>query len=387
MSHEMSRTEKRAQRRAEKTAKAKENVQHHLDESPHADERKEKVNQAQRSIEEVQSWTWVRFLRSGITLFNNRRCFGMATEGAFWLIFTLPFLVIGLLSASIWASRLFGEESAPDVEAFLVDSFGRYLTPEAVNDYVIPLFEQLTATNYGATIIGLGSALWSGSRVFATLGQGAVLINGLPLRGYLRNRGWAILTYLTGLTILVCLVAGMIALPDLTDQVARETSSGSLVGWIFAIALFSTISTTLIFVLNPRRTRWRSELPGGILMVIGWVLGSIGLQIYLVWIGNSGSVYGVISGLIAVMIWALIFTTSAFAGMTLNQTIRYAKEDIYLTKDVFVESDTNAYESMIELARQQGGLVIPPESSEDQAEAANDGQAPQSELSEENPKS
>ena len=122
-------------------------------------------------------------------------------------------------------------------------------------------------------------------------------------------------------------------------------------------------------------------------MVIGWIVGSIGLQIYLVWIGNSGSVYGVISGLIAVMIWALIFTTSAFAGMTLNQTIRYAKEGIYLTKDVFVESDTNAYEVMMELARKQGGLVIPPDSSEEQAETANEGQAPESELREENPKS
>jgi uncharacterized BrkB/YihY/UPF0761 family membrane protein len=116
-------------------------------------------------------------------------------------------------------------------------------------------------------------------------------------------------------------------------------------------------------------------------------LGPIGLQVYLVWIGKSGSVYGVISGLIAVMIWALIFTTSAFAGMTLNQTIRYAREGIYLTKDVFVESDTRASESMIELARQHGGSVMPPESSEDQAEAANNVQAPESELGEEHPKS
>ena len=122
-------------------------------------------------------------------------------------------------------------------------------------------------------------------------------------------------------------------------------------------------------------------------MVIGWVLGSIGLQIYLVWIGNSGSVYGVISGLIAVMIWALIFTTSAFAGMTLNQTIRYAKEHIYLTKDVFVESDTNAYESMMDLARQRDGLVVPPESMDDQVESTSDVQAPESELREENPRS
>ncbi len=387
MSHKISRTEKRVERRAEKAADAKEIIEERLAESPHSEERQGRITKAETSIERVQSWTWVRFLRSGITLFNNRRCFGMATEGAFWLIFTLPFLLIGLLSASIWAARLFGEKSAPDVESILIENSGRYLTPEAVTDYVVPLFDQLTATNYGVTVIGLGSALWSGSRVFATLGQGSVLIHGLPLRGYLRNRGWAILTYLTGLTILVCLVIGMVALPDLTDQVARETSSGSLVGWIFAIALFSAISTTLIFVLNPRRARWRDELPGGILMVIGWIVGSIGLQVYLAWIGKSGSVYGVISGLIAVMIWALIFTTSAFAGMTLNQTIRYARESIYLTKDLFVESDTKASESMIELARQQVELAMPPESSEDQAEAANSVQAPESELREENPKS
>ena len=111
------------------------------------------------------------------------------------------------------------------------------------------------------------------------------------------------------------------------------------------------------------------------------------VQIYLVWIGNSGSVYGVISGLIAVMIWALIFTTSAFAGMTLNQTIRYAKEGIYLTKDLFVESDTNAYESMMDLARQRDGLVVPPESMDDQVESTSDVQAPESELREESPKS
>lgn len=300
--------------------------------------------------ERIRQWSVSRFLRSGITLFNYRRCFGFASEGAFWLIFTLPFLLIGLLSAFAWAANLTGANILDQVEDWMVENAYRLLTPEAVDEFLVPLIESVSDSRGGLTLIGLGSALYSGSRVFATLTQGARALRGMPLKGYLVNRGKAVLLYVIGLTMLVGVVMSTLLMPGLNTKLLTDSFGVQWLGFIGAVLGLGAVATIMLYLVNPKRSRLRDEIPGGLLAVVAWLIGSAGLQLYMAWIIGSGSLYGAISSLVAIFIWALIFTVAAFAGMTLNITIVYARRGVFLTRDLMVEADLDAYQILIDRA-------------------------------------
>ncbi|MCH9719958.1 MAG: YihY/virulence factor BrkB family protein [Actinomycetia bacterium] len=303
-----------------------------------------------RTRERVRQWPLSRFLRSGITLFNYRRCFGFASEGAFWLIFTLPFLLIGLLSAFAWAANLTGANILGQVEEVMIENASRLLTPEAVEELLVPFIESVSGSRSGLTLIGLGSALYSGSRVFATLTQGARALRGMPLKGYLVNRGKAVLLYLIGLVMLVGVVMSTLLMPGLNTKLLTDSFGVQWLGFIGAVLGLSAVATVMLYLVNPKKRHLRNEIPGGLLAVVAWLIGSAGLQLYIAWIIGSGSLYGAISSLVAIFIWALIFTVAAFAGMTLNITIVYARRGVFLTRDLMVEADLDAYQILIDRA-------------------------------------
>ena len=305
----------------------------------------------------VNSWPASRFLRSGISLFNYRRCFGFASEGAFWLIFTLPFLIIGFLSASAWAAEITGSNILTDVEELIIDNANRLLTPEAVDEQLIPFLQSVSNGRGGLTLVGLGSALYSGSRVFATLTQGARALRGMPLKGYLVNRGIAMILYVVGLVMLVGVVVSTLLMPGLNSRLLTDNFTSQWVGFVTTVLALALVATVMLYLVNPRRQRFRDEIPGGILAVIAWLVGSAGLQIYLAWIIGSGSVYGAISSLVAIFIWALIFTVAAFAGMTLNITISYSRRGVFLTRDLMMEADADAYQLLLDRAADEDSRV------------------------------
>ncbi|MCH9816071.1 MAG: YihY/virulence factor BrkB family protein, partial [Actinomycetia bacterium] len=78
---------------------------------------------------------------------------------------------------------------------------------------------------------------------------------------------------------------------------------------------------TMMWLANPRRRKWWFALPGGTLTMLLWLLGSLGLQLYLAWLLRAGSVYGAIAAPIAVMLWILVTTLAIFVGVTLNAAI------------------------------------------------------------------
>jgi uncharacterized BrkB/YihY/UPF0761 family membrane protein len=310
-----------------------------------------------RSRNRLSQWASIRFVRSGITLFNYRRCFGFASEGAFWLIFTLPFLLIGLLSAFAWVATWAGANILDEVEEWIIANAYNLLTAQAVDEWLIPLVESVSEGRGGITLIGLGSALYSGSRVFATLTQGARAMRGMPLKGYLVNRGKAVVLYLIGLVMLVGVVLSTLLMPGLNTKLLTDSFGVQWAGFVVAVVGLTTVATVMLYLVNPKRARVRDEIPGGLLAVIAWLIGSAGLQLYIAWILGSGSLYGAISSLVALFIWALVFTTAAFAGMTLNITILYARRGVFLTRELMVDADLDAYRILINRAAAEDARV------------------------------
>lgn len=272
----------------------------------------------------LQRFTIVRFLGTFGILFGQRRAFGFSAEAAFWATFTLPWLILGGVSALSSVARAAGENIDKDLKSAVLDAASKVLTQETIDSYLAPLLDEVVAGSTGLTIIGFIVALWSGSRVFATFVEGSALINGSPKRNYLETRGLALTIYALGLLTLAALVFSVVKWPD-----AWQTAFGILPGgvsfWfgVSALGLSALAATTMMWLANPRRTRWWYALPGGLVGLVLWLAGSWGLQTYMSWLLREGSLYGAIAAPIAIMLWLFVGTLAMFVGITLNAAVLY----------------------------------------------------------------
>lgn len=270
----------------------------------------------------MQRVGFVRFLGTFAILFAHRRAFGFAAEAAFWGTFTLPWLILGGVSAVSNVAAAAGQNMDGDIEETILDAVRNVLTPEAVDSYVKPMLDEVVTGSAGLGVIGLIAAMWSGSRVFATFVEGSALINGSPKRNYLETRGLALTIYVLGLLTLAIVVFSVVKWPDLW-QAALGILPGGVAFWIIitALGLAAAATTTMMWLANPRRTKWRYALPGGGVGLIIWLAGSWGLQTYMSWLLRDGSIYGAIASPIAVMLWVFVTTLAMFIGITLNAAI------------------------------------------------------------------
>jgi membrane protein len=294
----------------------------------------------QRRRDQLDGHRWFLFLRSGITLYTARRCFGMSAEAAFWAMFTLPFLILGLLAATAGVARFFGEDVTAQVRAAIIDTAARVLTPSAVQDFLEPLVDSVLAGSSGLTVLGFLAALWSGSRIFVTFAEGSVTIYGHAPRGYVRTRGLSLLAYVIALASVALVALSVLVFPqEWATAVGLAPGGGRVWVFVLVVAFLVAAATTMMFIVNPRRSTWLRQLPGGVLSVAIWLIGSWGLQLYFAWLFRSGSIYAAVASIIAVLVWALVTTTAMFIGMILNATLRLARLGVYLTPGVVAEAD------------------------------------------------
>lgn len=267
----------------------------------------------------LQRFRAIRFIGTFAVLYSQRRAFGFSAEAAFWATFTLPWLFLGAVSA---ISAIAGPEATAQLQQQILNTTAEVLDQDAVDNYIEPLLDQVVRGSTGLTILGFLVALWSGSRVFASFVEGSVAINGSPKRTYLETRGLALSIYGLGLLCLGILIYTLIRFTDVW-KAALGILPGRTSWWVFVLAFLVAVAlaTSMMWLANPRRRKWWSALPGGFVGLILWLLGSLGLSLYLAWLFRDGSLYGAIATPIAVMLWIFVATLAMFVGITLNATV------------------------------------------------------------------
>lgn len=274
---------------------------------------------------------WFRFLVSAGTLFSQRRVFGLSAEAAFWATFTLPWLVLGLASATAGVASWFGDDVTDQVRQTVLNAASRVLTQESIDTALEPVLDAALTGSAGLTVVGLVAALWSGSRIFATFVEGSQVLNGRPPGGYVRTRGTALAIYALGLLGIAFVVGSIVLIPAAwAGLVGIAPGAGDLVLLVAGLPLLVVAMATLMFLADPNRTGWRNELPGGALSVLVWVAGSWGLSLYLRWVFQAESFYGAVAAPIAIMLWVLVSVLAVFVGMTCNAALRLARHGRFL---------------------------------------------------------
>lgn len=282
-------------------------------------------------FESLQARGWFRFLTTGLTLFGHRRIFGLSAEGAFWATFTLPWLVLGVVSATSRVAELFGRNVEDDVRTSIIEAAGRVLTPDAITNTLEPLLDSIQQGSTGLTILGFVVALWSGSRVFATFVAGSEILNGYPPRGFVLTRAIALGIYVLGLVTLGVIVLTILEFPDFWSALLG-VAPGSPSLWVVVLAGIGMIAalTTVLYLADPTQVNWAQHLPGGVLALSVWVMASAGLSWYFRTVFEQESLYGAIGSPIAIMTWLFVSVLAMFVGMTLSAALRLANQHQFL---------------------------------------------------------
>lgn len=258
--------------------------------------------------------TW-RFVVDVALRWYHGRVGDLAASVTFWLVISLPALVLTLLAllgpidraiSGIGFSRLIQTE----VEAFI----GRIFTgdPEAVSETVSELFTQ---SSNSLAIVSIGFVLWTVSRGFAGLIRNLEDIYEIEdRRPWYWTRVVAIILGVGSLLISIPLVLMEIYVWGEIDDGLVE----SVLRSVAAIAVLTLWASVLYHYGPAERHRWRFDLPGAVVAAVGWWLLTFGFTQYVAWTSNANEVRAAVGAYLLALTWLWLAAQVLLVGGAVN---------------------------------------------------------------------
>jgi membrane protein len=262
------------------------------------------------------------------------RLFGRAAELGFYFLFAL-------FPTLFSASSILGL-AAKSAEQFY-DKLLTYLAlviPTGALGTVLQTFNETTAAaTPGKVTFGLVAAIWSASVGISAIQDALNSVYKVKdSRSYLKARVYAIgLTIV--LTVIVTLVLSALLGGDFFAAIASHrihnrtlltlvTVFARLTGWTISTALLA-LSFAVIYYWAPdlKKRRWRWFTPGGAFGILGWLVASLGLRIYLHFFNSYSVTYGSLGAVIVLLTWFYITGLMLLVGAEINSEIEAAAAD------------------------------------------------------------
>ena len=256
---------------------------------------------------------------------------GRAAELGFYFIFAL-------FPSLFTATSLLGlaARSASHIYYSLL-SYLSIVIPHDAMGMVLGTFNQTTAAaSSGKLTFGLVAAVWSASVGFSAIQDSLnVVYKVKETRSYFAARFSAI-----GVTIILMgLVTLMLASLLGADYFARlahlhlyDHFLATLValvarslGWFFAVVLLSLFFAVIYyFAPDVKRSHWHWLTPGAAIGIIGWIITSAGLRLYVHFFNNYSLTYGSLGAVIILLTWFYLTGLMLLLGAEINSEIEAA---------------------------------------------------------------
>lgn len=268
---------------------------------------------------------------------NADRLFGHAAELGFYFLFAL-FPTLFCASSILGLSA----RSAPQVFDRLLDYLALVIPTSALGTVLNTFNETTAAASSGKVTLGLVAAIWSASVGISAIQDTLNIVYKIEdSRSYFMARLYAIgLTVVLTITVgsgLACLLGG-----DLLAALAQfelhnhllamaATVAARVTGWIMAAVLLD-FSFAIIYYWAPdsKKRRWHWLTPGGALGLLGWLLASLSLRVYLHYFNTYSLTYGSLGAVIILLTWFYITGLMLLLGAEINSEIEAASAEMRL---------------------------------------------------------
>ncbi|MEV5967453.1 YihY/virulence factor BrkB family protein [Kribbella sp. NPDC051952] len=275
-------------------------------------------------VRKVPATTW-KLLTQTVGVCLRYRVTGLAAEGAFFAILSLPPLIFGLAgSLGYIASKYFEVETIDDIKLQIAQLAARALTDDSVQSVIVPTLNQvLNGGRPDVISIGFVLALWSGSRALNVFVDTITIMYGMGgKRGIVRTRALSFSLYCAALVIGVIVLPLVLAGPDAVEALLpHRLDFLNQLYWPVVTILSAGFLNTLYHLSVPIRTPWVSDLPGSFLALSIWILGSFVLRWVLQSTVGGTSIYGPLAAPIAVLMWLYMTAIAVLIGAALNAVV------------------------------------------------------------------
>jgi membrane protein len=275
-------------------------------------------------VRRIPATTW-KLLTQTVGVCLRYRVTGLAAEGAFFAILSLPPLIFGLAgSLGYIASRYFEVETIDEIKQQIADLAAQALTVDSVQSVIVPTLDQVLSGGRPDVIsIGFVLALWSGSRALNVFVDTITIMYGMGgKRGIVRTRALSFSLYCAALVIGVIVLPLVLAGPDAVEALLpHRLDFLNQLYWPVVTILSAGFLNTLYHLSVPVRTPWVSDLPGSFLALSIWILGSFILRWILQSTVGGTSIYGPLAAPIAVLLWLYMTAIAVLIGAALNAVV------------------------------------------------------------------
>jgi membrane protein len=257
------------------------------------------------------------------------RILGLAAEAGFWQLLSLPSLILAVIGTIGFFSGVLGTENVNDLQRSIDSALSHVILPSAVQSTVAPALHRILFGGRADVVsISFVVSLWTGSSAMATYVNTITIAYGMRShRSAVRSRLLALRLYvafvLFSIVLLPLLVLGPSWLVNLFPAHAHD-----LVHTLVRVAYWPVVGivtlallTTLYHRAVPVRTPWRRALPGAVLAMAIWLVGSVLLREWLTWAFRKTATYGPLSAPVAVLLFLYLTALAILFGAELNTEI------------------------------------------------------------------
>ncbi|WP_443082134.1 YihY/virulence factor BrkB family protein [Terrabacter sp. C0L_2] len=254
------------------------------------------------------------------------RVTGLAAEGAFFMLLSLPPLVLGLFGGLGFVGGWIGTDTINSIVSAIQVYASRFLTESSINELLLPTIDDVLRDGRVDIIsVGFILSLWSGSRALNVFVDTVSIMYGQKdARGIVHMRAFSLLLYTFGILSavvvlpLMLLGPGLLAswLPDAAATVTKALYWPTLI--VFSVLLLAS----MYHVSTPQRSPWRRNVPGAVLAMAIWIGASFVVRISLEASMGGSSIYGPLSTPIVLLIWLYALAVAILIGAGLNAAVR-----------------------------------------------------------------
>ncbi|MBZ4317804.1 YihY/virulence factor BrkB family protein [Streptomyces huiliensis] len=261
-------------------------------------------------------------LKDTINSCMEYRVTGLAAEAAFFTLLSLPPLLLGFMSLLGYLDDWTGTHTIKSLQDNIINASSAVLSDRGVNQITVPLLNDVQSGARRPEIVSVGFAiaLWSGSRAVNVFVDTITIMYGLEgRRGIVRTRLLAFLLYIVALLIGAVVMPLMVVGPEAVENILPWSAGvAQIFYWPVVLVLSVAFLTTLYHVSVPVRSPWREDIPGALVALTMWVVGSFLLRIYLTHTVEGLTIYGSLAAPVAVLLWIGVSAFAVLVGAAVN---------------------------------------------------------------------
>lgn len=259
-----------------------------------------------------------------------RMCFryrvtGLSAEAGFFMLLSLPPLLLGLVAAVGFFGGMFDPAAIANVTTAIERFSSQFLTPQVVDEIIVPTFEETLASGR-ADLLSLAFliSLWAGSRALHVFMDAIQIMYGQSgERGIVGGRAMSLGLYLGSILVGGIIVPLVLIGPRLLREWLPSQVEFLLAAYWPVVGVLGLLSLAgLYHFATPVKSPYLRDFPGALVAIVIWVGSSMVLRWWASVAVGGATIFGPLAAPILALIWFFLMALAILIGAATNAAIR-----------------------------------------------------------------